>query len=486
MENLIIKYKKPIQFIIINCIFLFMILLSNIQSIKCIWIPIMVFYLGYVSLLKAFDCVYNQIVLLLLLSFFYDHLWRGAPSLNVPLSLKYVVDIISIILLFKIFIHFKEYYRILKDKIIIIILLFISISMVVYVVRDIDFINYIMCIRIYLRFLPVYIILSNSQENFKKEDLMILILCNLIPLPFFAMKFHQDDFAGIFGISSVQVFFLFILMIYIYIITLCLNKKIKAKYSILSTIIVFILFGLGEIKIAFILTPIILTIIILFNKKNIMLIIKLTIIIGIMTSVAINILISISPGFKEFFKSDKIKQNVIDYTMKTNNPEFELGRLENIVYTQKYILTDTSKKICGLGIGSSMPNENWYYEKLGKSKGKKVFTLYQTNMYKQNGYTFGYQFSSMNIIYLENGVIGIVVFYLLVVIIMIRSIVLIRKSNHIIDKVIGNTTFAFMLAWIPLMYYYSYLLERNPMYMCIFVSALVSNRYNKLNRYHNN
>ncbi|NFA42790.1 hypothetical protein EXM65_09445 [Clostridium botulinum] len=485
MKNLIIRYKKPIKCILINCIFLIMILLSNIQSIRYIWIPIVLVYLVYICLLTEFECVYNQIVLLLSFSFFYEFLWRSKPSLNVPLSVVYTVDVISIILIFKIIINFKKYNKVLKDKIFIVILIFISISIIVYLVGDIDFINYIMCIRIYLRFVPVYIILSNSTEIFKKEDLIILIICNLIPLPILAIKFHQDDFSGIFGISSVQTFFLFILIIYIWIIVLCLNREIKSKYSILSTIIIFILFGLGEIKLAFILMPIILGVILLVNKKNIIFMVKLTISVIVMSTIAINILISVEPEFKNFFKLDKIKQNVINYTMKTNNHEFELGRLENILYTHQYILTDTSKKIFGLGIGSSMPNENWYYERNANQIGKEVFTLYKTNMYKQYGYNFGYQFSSMNIIYLENGIIGVIIFYLLVILIIIRSMFLIKRSSCIIDKCIGNIAFAFMLAWIPLMYYYSYFLERSPMYMCILISALVTNRYNKLKKYGN-
>lgn len=478
MKNLIIKYKKLIQFILINCLFLFMILLSNMQSIKYIYIPIVIMYLIYICLLDDFDCVYNQIVLLCALTLFYDNLWRWKPSLNVPLSLKYVVDIISIILLFKIIIHGKRYYNILKDKIMIIILLFIVISIIGYLGRDISFINYIMSMRIYLRFLPVYIILSNSEKIFIKEDLKTLILLNLIPLPIFKIKSHQDDFSGVFGISSVQVFFLLILMIYIAVIILALNKKIKVVYLIISIITTFVLCGLGEIKIAFALIPIISVVIILINKKNIVSIIKILIPMGIMLIIGVNILIKVNPEFIEFFDRDKIEQNIVNYTMKTNNEKIELGRLENIIYTNNSILTDSSKKLYGLGIGSCMPNENWYYE--AHADGRTVISLYETDMYKQYGYLFGYHFSSMNIIYLENGIVGLLIFYIIIIIIIIRAIRLIKQSNNITDKCIGNVTIAFILAWIPLMYYYAYLLDRSPVYMFIIVSALTTNRYNNI------
>lgn len=342
-----------------------------------------------------------------------------------------------------------------------------------------------MCMRIYIRFIPVYIIISNSKEFFKKCDLIILIICNLIPLPVLALKFHQDDFAGIFGISSVQVFFLFILMVYVWLLTLSFNKKISSRNIIFYTIIIFLFFGIGEIKIAFILTPIIVAIITLFNRKDITFIInivKLTLIMMCMTFIANSILVTVYPGFKDFFKVDMLKENIYNYTMKTNNSEFSLGRLENIVYTNKYILNNKYEKLFGLGIGSSMPSENWYFERLGDRIGKEVYTPYETEMYKRYGYTFGYQFSSMNIIYLENGVVGIIIFYVLIVITIYRSIKLIRKSNDIFDRIIGNVGFAFMLAWIPLTYYYAYIIERNPMYMCILISALVTNRYNELYR----
>ncbi|MEW9935002.1 hypothetical protein AB2T63_09500 [Clostridium butyricum] len=338
-----------------------------------------------------------------------------------------------------------------------------------------------MCLRIYIRFLPSYIIIAIDKNCFTKQDAIALIIANSIPLPYFALKYHQDDFSGLFGVSSVQVFFLLILIIYAYVLVLFLNKKIKIKYMIFCIVITFILLGLGEIKIGFALIPIVSIIEVVLQKFSIKNIFLIVIGMSIMSIVGLNILIKVSPDFKDFFQLNQIKYNATKYVMKTNNPAFELGRVENIIYTNEYILYDVEKKLYGLGVGSSMPSENWYYEYKGQQMFRKnVYTPYETDMYKQYGYSFGYQFSSMNIIYMENGIIGFIIFYMIIFIIIKRSFVIIRKCNNINHKCIANSMIGFMLCWIPLNFYYAYLIDRNAMYICIILSAIVTNIYSRI------
>ena len=472
------NHKKRIMFITINFIFVISLLLSVMQSIKFLWVPIVLLYFIYILLLNDFDIVYNQIVLSLLLNFIYDNVWRKT-MIDVPFEGKYIVDIISLILVLRIMLSLKKYIKIAKDSFLIWWGIFVVISITVAVLNKISFINYIMALRIYIRFIPTYIILSNSKKDFCKFDYYILIILNLLPLPIFFKSFHQDDFSGLFGASNVQVFLLLISTIYFSCISLYIMKKIKTNYFVIATIIVFLLCGAGEIKIGLILIPISTLILILINTQKIGFIIKITVPIVIMILIGINIIGKINPVFIEFFDKEKVVENIENYTMKSNTKGVELGRLENIVYTHKYTLDTLSKKLIGLAIGSSMPSENWYYRLEKHAQGREIVELFETEMFRERGSSFGYHYSSMNIIYLETGLIGVIIYYLVLSSIIIRAFIMLRKSSNLIDKCVANCTIGFMIMWIPLMYYYWYLLDRNAVLMMMILSALTTKRYKK-------
>lgn len=472
------KYiNKTSYFIIIDVIFALAILLANIINYSYfIWILIGMFLI-YMCKNKIDDLVTHQIILISAFNIFYDILWRKT-SLNIPINCKYIVDVIGIIMIFKMLFYKNRFKRVVNDFIFWIIISFVIISMFVAIVNKIPLINFLMSLRIYIRFFPAYLILSTGQLKYNKYHLCILIIANLILIPIQSIISSFDDVSGIFGIRNVHILLLLLIIIVALLTTYYCKKEITTIKFVVGIIIVFLICGIGEIKLGMAIIPIEIICIILLNTINPFKLIVSIIVCVVMINIGLKVLIKVSPQFTSFFNHNTIKQNIIDYTMKPNNPEYKLGRFENIVYSYNNILDTESKKITGLGIGNAMPSENYYYELDKHSKGRKINTIYTTKLYKQYGPYFGYHFSSMNILFLESGFIGILVYMLIISTIIYRSIILIKKSKFTKDKALGNSCIALSVSLLFLMFYYNYILDRGAIMMITFIFAIVTNRRN--------
>ncbi|WP_212904933.1 hypothetical protein [Clostridium polyendosporum] len=323
----------------------------------------------------------------------------------------------------------------------------------------------------------MYIILSISKNDYKKHDFYFLCGLNLILVIIQSRLGWRDDVSGVFGISNVQGFFLFLLIIYCIGLTRYLYNKINLMLFSIISLVIFIISGIGEIKVAFIIIPVISIIGIVLNQRNYIKLFKIGIPIVFMIIIGFNILVQISPNFKSFFSYDYIGQNIYNYTMRTNDERFYLGRIENIAYTNNYILTSQKDKITGLGIGYAMPDENWYYTADFVPRGRSIINLYETKLYQEYGLYFGYHFSSMNIIYLEGGIIGLITFYLIISIQFLRSFKILKKTNKINYKCLSNASISLLIALVLLMFYYPYLIDINANLLFIIVMALITNVY---------
>lgn len=479
--NSINRLKNIVLYTIINLAFILLFLFNSIgEDFYLVSLIIVISYLIFIFSREKKDIITNQIILSIMLSLVYDYLWRKT-GLDIPLELKLVIDIISLILLFKIVMKPDKYIKILKDKIILLSLIFISLSFIISMANSVSFSNYITSLRIYIRFLPTYIILSNEGGKNSKIDLMILIMVNLLLIPIQAMQHWADDVAGVFGISGGQYLFLFTVIIYSIAYTLYLNKKISFMVISFITTIIFVIYGLGEIKVAFFIIPIILIVINILNSRNLFKKINIVLILFLMMYIGVNIVIKVSPNFQYFFEYGSIKQNIINYTMRTNDSRFYLGRFENVIYTDKHILTDYNTKLLGKGIGAAMPNETWYYELDSVSKGRSIRTFESTEMFKSYGPYFGYHLSGINVMWIETGYIGLTIYCLVMIIGSYRSIMLIKKSKDIRHKCLGNASIGYLVAWIPLMFYYNYLIDRNSIIMLVMLFGLVNFELKSIN-----
>lgn len=475
--------KKISPYFIINFIFLSICLIVSVLDIKIFIIPVILIYVMYNIFSTEMSIVTNQIVLAILYSSSYTFLW-AAREYAVPMEVKYVIYILNIIIILKIFIKYDIYMKCLRDWIVLLSLLFILLSGILFLFSNVSFLNYIMSLEIYLRFLPAYIVLSVNNK-YNKSDLYLFCVLNAVMIfaeyiQYSRGKFGPDNISGIFGISNVQALLLFMVIIYGILLTCYIYKKINLMLFSMSLIVLFLIAGVGEIKIFFLAVPFVTILILFLNMKNFFRFFKIVAPIIIFTVIGIRILISVSPFFSGFFNVDTIQENIYNYTMVTNNKRFVLGRFENIVYTNEDILTSAYKKVLGLGVGSSMPDENWYY-KTHDNGNRTILDLYETDLYKSYGPSLGYHFSSMNIIYLEMGFVGLLIFYLGISLQFFRSWVIFKKSEVLKDKCLAIASISLLLVLVPLMFYYPYLLDIDASLIFIIVMALVTNKYNYYN-----
>lgn len=477
-------FKKLVLYFTINCLFLFISLALYKSEAQLIYlIPTILIYLGYILFLNEKNVVTNQIILAILYNIIYMSLWK-VKSFQIPMEIQYILDVISIILVLKIFYKFNKYKKCTKDYVVILSLVFIILSGIFYIINNnVSFINYIMSLRMYFRFLPSYIIIANYKNIYNKNDLNILCILNILFIfiqYFFAGSFGRDDIDGIFGISNVQALLLFLVIIYSIALTSYIYKKINLITFIIISAILFIISGIGEIKMFFIAAPVVTIITVIVNLKKALRFIKLSMPIIVMIIFGYHILSIVSPNFKNFFDYGQIEENIYNYTMESNDDRFYLGRFENIVYTNNNILVYDADKIVGLNVGYAMPNQHWYLETHNNNPSRNIISLYDTPLYEIMGVWSGYQFSSMNIIYLETGLIGIIIFYLVIIIQFRRSYKILKKSNRFEDKCLGIVGISFFAIWTPLMFYYPYLIDISAMLILMIIMGLTTNKYNNI------
>lgn len=474
--------KKSSFYFILNFLFLIFCLIVAKSDIKFFLIPLVSIYIMLNLFLNERVIVNNQIILSILYSIIYTFLW-GARTFDVPMEMKYIIYLLNFIIILKILMHFNVYKKCLKDWIVIAAFVFIIISGIVAIFSGSSFTNYIMSLQIYLRFLPAYIVIS-ANNKYSKDDLYAFCLLNVFMLfieylLYLKGKVIPDSVSGIFGLSNVQALLLFFIVIFSIALICYIYKKINLITFSIIVIALFVIAGLGEMKMFFLATPFIVIIILLLCIKRFFRFAKVILPIVILMVIGIRILISVSPFFAGFFNLNKIQDNIYNYTMVSNNPNVKLGRLENIVYTNDYILTTNAQKFYGLGVGNAMPDENWYYISHNNNIHRKIINLYSTPLYENYGY-LGYHFSSMNIIYLETGFIGFSIFYFVIMVMFYRSYKLFEITKEFNNKCLSIAGVTFLFVFTLLMFYYPYLLDLDTSLMFSILIALITNKYKQI------
>ncbi|WP_322384369.1 hypothetical protein, partial [Clostridium perfringens] len=111
---------------------------------------------------------------------------------------------------------------------------------------------------------------------------------------------------------------------------------------------------------------------------------------------------------------------------------FTMGRFEALSYLNKVENNTLFKEMFGEGLGIALPSENWYYEGQAKKNmnGKTIFNDNGSLIYNKYTNKLGYHLSSVVVLFLETGWIGIISLILIILIILKKSIYLIIKTNE--------------------------------------------------------
>lgn len=461
-------YKKCFWETFFNFIFTLLLFLSSQIDIKFIsyifGMALCIFYVLYFISIKDINRLYNFILINLFMYFVFTLTYRkmiGKNAINYLLFL----DILCLIYLFIIIKNKRlSINKVLNDNYLKILFILMVISSIVGISKNVTINNLVMVIFEYIKLIPVYISISYGEEILKKEQVKWLIFINMLPLPILALKFTQDDFGGLFGYVGSTPFIFALIFIYSYYISAYFYHVIsKIKFIIISSIYYLILV-IGEIKIALVLTPIITVIIYILTlrthkkfdiRKHVNFII-LFISIPFIFIVSFKALLNRYPEWQQIINQGPI-EFYNTYTQKPNNRIYQIGRMKSLSFANEYLFDTIDDYIFGLGIGSAMPNQTAMFEVADYTMGwsNEYISLYNTEVYSTYGFRLGYHNSGLGIWYMENGIFGVAIYVLLILILIKRIFKLIKNGNSIEIKMMGIAGMAFLIYYCTLIIYYN-------------------------------
>lgn len=325
------------------------------------------------------------IFLSLILNYFSDNLGFG-KELNI------ILDYFIILMAIKLFYMFicKKLKLNILTKIMSIFIVFCIIGYFINMPSGINFIKvmyfdylryFIVCLSaLYFIYDDKYII-----RMFKFIDIFIILQIPIIVIQLNKLALNytggyviQDYASGLLGGKSTAELGGILIVLFITIFVLFINKDISINLFIINTIFIIIISILSEIKFVLFFIPVVVLVISL-KKINLK-----TIIIFIISMVLVfegmNIIAKINPGFKNFFNKDNIT-SYINHSYGGSG----ISRGNSMSIANSYIKYDFNKIIVGNGIGSSTDSLNQKSE-FGRSNIYYFRMFYWPYIFVETGY----------------------------------------------------------------------------------------------------
>lgn len=397
-EEINLKKTNKKKYIYVSvCIIL--VILSMIFGIKMGNILIsMILLLGIIVILFSLKntkrLVYVQIIYIVALRFL-------TSNLNIANIANYALDlnnlIIFIIALYKYIkmkkeVNIKVFSRVVFFRVVF--LMFIC-SLIGLIINGQSILLYLWSLRNIYRFFmftfscAVLLDKKDIDKIFKILFIMLIINVFICSFQYFILKVSQDGIGGTFGVNHDQGYMnIFLIIILTYALVEYLNKNKKLYY------LIFVLFAscyiatIGELKFFYIEALIIVVLSILFirlsKKTVILLIVSFSSIL-----LAINILYTLYPGFKNYFNLETI----IEGSSKSGySQKGQINRLSGIGIIDEMFLSNATKKAFGIGSGSAEVSQ---------------FEPFNSQFAQTYNDTLKYSWFSNAFMVLENGYIGL-------------------------------------------------------------------------------
>lgn len=472
-------YSKYLQIGIINIFVLLICFISSYNVISKYIIYSTVLSIYYIFLLAKKDeieIVLYQIILFIISNFLLDFTFHYL-KLNTPLELKYICEGISVILILHILIKKKRYRDILKDPLILIVLLISIFSLIMGLIRKNDLLSLINTFRIYFRFIPTYIVMSYSKQRLEAMYKVLFIINLIIFTVMSLLGGHQDLRTGIFGIIGSSSFYVFIMLFYITVLLRYLYKQISFSKFIIVLITTILMLAIAESK-AYIVISIFVSLIILLIINTKVLKKVITIILLLVTlGFGWNLMIKMYPKFSYLADMSKVTQYMESYIFgNSNKANFTLGRFD----AAKYIISKEHDTIVdsfiGMGLGQSISPENLFHKKSSNGR-QEVWDFPQSNIFLKYGPNFGYHLSSLSIIVIDGGYVGIAVLIFILILLFYRGFHIIKKGNDINVRTFGAITIFLVISGIYTIGYSSGLNNRGYLFMCCIVLGISHSYY---------
>lgn len=462
---------------------IFLISQIEISILKVILIiSILFIYLIYLVKQNLYIMIYNIFYSTLFIYFIITLAKRKFIGYD-AINYLYVIDLLLIILFFRVVFTTKYLFKIIRDKFFLIYFLLISLFSIYGLIRGSGFQNFIMVTWLYIRALPIYIVLRYEYKNIKKKDINWFLWLNIIVMPILIWKFPQDDIAGLYGYCGNVAFSLVMILILGYSIAKYLKAEISTKKFLIYILFYFLWTAIGENKFQLVfggaMAIFLFFIVKLPNKyKGKALIYRILILISlpILTIGSIYLLMKIYPEWRYIFDIGII-EFWNSYTQKANVSFYQLGRLQVFDYLNTNVFRNFTDELFGLGIGNGMPsvmtayNVFDYLMNVGESN---YIELFKTMFYEKNSWSLGYHNSGIGIIYVECGILGLISYILTIVIMFKRALYLcLNKKKYIL----GYVGIVLYIYWIAIFIFYSPIIDVRFTFIYFGFSAVLSGYY---------
>lgn len=449
----------------------FIILILAINKVSIINIILMILYSLFIFKLKEDRQILISIIVFILLDFILQNIWY-ATSLNINVYLIIMKLIIIIALSMKALVNIKKYKNILKDPVFLLMILFMLFNLINILYRKISLADLVSGIFTYILLLIFYIITSNNDINF--ECMYKIIFWVQGPIVIFQSYIYKDQdhrsgFFGLYGITFAMIF----LSLYIYYKFIkYLNKQEKLVNIIIVILYTFSIFIISEAKMAFFIIPCCLAFIFIINKGNIVKKLVMSIFIAFIILLSMNLIIKAFPSFKDIMFN---KEGLVDYAVNQKPGAYKFTRFENLKLTNDILLPYKGDKLLGVGIGSALRDKQLVYDRFSKGRG---FRITKVSEYAREYESWGYTLTSLNVLYLEGGYIGIIIISICLVIMFFRGIRLLKISKSDDDRALGISYSCIIITFIGISWYTNLLYSTNFMVLFWSISGFVLRKIN--------
>lgn len=403
------------------------------------------FYMYLFTVKNELEVCNYEIIMCIFSTFFLDTTFHFL-RLSTPLELNYICEGMSIILCMKIIVKRKKYSKLIKDHFLKVILITIVVSIVTSFINLNNVVDLVNGLRIYFRFIPIYIVISHNKVSYKNEY-KIIYLVNLIAFAGLSvLGVFKDLRTGIFGIVGGSTFEMFMSIALMYILVKYLSKEVSLLYFGLVMGITIICYAVNESK-AYIFITILLTSIVavVVNTKIMKKVITFAIICAIFAA-GMNLLIKLYPKFIYVIDYNQFTSYVDEFIFGNSDQiQYKKGRFEGMVYVANNEQHDDFEKIFGVGMGKSIPLENWFYVK-DKKLYQEVYDFPISPVYSKYGETLGYHLSSLSSVFIDGGYFAIAICILIIIIFSYKGVYILRNANNVDERFAGAIAFFMIIA----------------------------------------
>lgn len=354
-----------------------------------------------------------------------------ALKIQTPYEMLYVSEVFSVAILIM---FLKQKNRLRKNMFEIVLMTAFLASFLNSFVNINSFNNGINAIRIFFRFVPLYFVISRYGINLNNTYKLLYIANIFIFICEDAFMPNQDFQNGIFGFVGGAQFTMFISIGAIIAFSLYMNKKISFFLFCMLMLFSTMILAISESKAGILIMIVSALVTAMFYKGQVAKKFGLIVLSGIVMVVGIKLVIYLYPNFAFLLDFSNIGMHLKRYFLQNNNSYYKYGRFAAIEKICKLEQTTFFLKLFGIGLGEAIAPERWFYQERLHNV-QQVFDFNIGYIFDKYGSFYGYHQTLAGVIRIGAGYIGLLIFLLLIISLLFKSMSLLKKADKLEEKV---------------------------------------------------